>query len=347
MKKRLIALISAMFIGNGLLIGGGTYALLTSSTTNTSNQFATFQAETINVQSSPTESTNTTFRSLALMANCSGRTSLLTMFYDTNSNPTGTHPYDKTISPPSGEIPGRWAPGDTVTRYWSVNNLGSQAKFTQISAKLDSLTGPKGTISPGTQTYKDFLNHMKVAVYSPEDSYAKPVFNGTFQEILGGSQPLDTIMYLGKGCTGYKPKFVVSMDLDAGNNLQAVKGVLDFTLSPEQTRHNCFDPPFSNWDYSMKCGSMTPIKFECFDADGSFIRNSRDVKLVISGGGFTNTYILGNGLSCNGGHYQANIYGDKNRFIDGLTYTATVYNGSEICGQKTFTTEPGNRSNSR
>lgn len=137
------------------------------------------------------------------------------------------------------------------------------------------------------------------------------------------------------------------MDPVAGNDLQGVKGVLDFVVGAEQMRNNCFRPPFSSRQYSMHIGSTTPIKFECYDEDERFLNFCQNVKLVITGPGLGQglTYSFGRGLSFNGGHYQANVYADPGRFVEGGTYTATVYVGSEAYCQKSFGTEPGNRSN--
>lgn len=354
MKNRLLLLLASTITLSTVLAGGGTYALFSGATANGPNDFSTFQAENIDVQNTIAPVTTSGVRTFAALAS-SSQPLQFPMFYDSVSYPTGQNPYDLTKGTPSGEIPGDWAPGDSVARFWSVNNVGSSAKFTEVSAKLDSLTGPSGMIAPGTQTYNDFLNDMNIAVYSPEDNYTTPVFDGTFQQLVSGYQPLNTVMYVAKGRTGYKPKFVATLGLTAGNDLQAVKGVFDFSLLAEQTSNNCFDPPFSNEDYSMKIGSTTPIKFEDYDSNGSLINSTQsNVSLVITGpkvGGGTLklVYTLDNGLSANGGHYQAQVYGDPSLFVQESNttplYTATVYFGNQMCCQKSFSTYPGNRSN--
>lgn len=341
MNRRLLTLISSVVLANILFIGGGTYALLTASTTNSGNQFGTFQAESIDIESSPTEGTNTSLRSFALTANCSRQTVQFPMFYGYADYPTGSNPYDvKTFSSPSGEIPGGWASGDQVKRVWNIWNKGDGSKITEIYATNFHLSKDGQPITSG-ETYNDFLNHMRIAVYYPTDS-AEPVYSDSLSKMVDAPQLLNQVICLNK-CWKTQIAFVASMDRDAGNDLQGVKGVVDFQIGAEQTKNNCFDPPFSNWDYSMKSRSTTPIKFECYDSDGDFIDYCQDVKLVINGGGFTHTYTLGNDLSCNGGHYQANV--DGSPFSDGIMYNATIYvDGQRYCS-KTFTTEPGSRSN--
>ncbi|ODA41471.1 hypothetical protein [Desulfosporosinus sp. BG] len=346
MKKRLITIIAIIFLGNGLLIGGGTYALLTASATNTGNQFEEFQAETIDIQSLPESDTISAFQSRSLVANCCSQPVNLTMFYD-HTIP-GRNPYDvKTSYTPSGEIPGGWAPGDHVKRTWKILNSGAASKITEVYTPVDkfSLRDRNGNaVLSGSQVYQDFLNHMRIDIYYPEGS-STPIYTGTFQQLVQAPQSLDKVICLSK-CSSTTVAFVASMDLNAQNDLQGVKGVLDFQLGVEQVKNNCFSPPFSNRNYSMERGSTTPIKFECYDSDGNLLTSGHNVKLVIIGRGLgERTYTLGNGLSLDGGHYQANVYAHQNLFLNGETYTATVYNGSQMCGQKTFITEPGNRSN--
>lgn len=349
MKKRLLTLIGLSILGISILTGGGTYAYFTSSATASGNQFGTFQTGTINIGSN-SEAFQTSFQSYALMSNFARKTVQtvqLPLYYSYIDYPAAPNPYDmKTGFSPSGEIPGGWAPGDQVERVWNIDNKADGSKITEIHVGNFSLKDADGnSVDSETQMYKDFLKYMQLTIYDPDDN-SIPVYTGTFEKLVTDPQPLDTVICLSR-CSSIQIPFVVNMDVNAGNDLQGLKSVLDFQLGAEQTKYNCFDPPFRNWGYSMKCGSTTPIKFECYDSDGNFIRNNGDVKLVISGGDYTHTYTLGDGLSCNGGHYQANVYGDENQFVDNVTYTATVYNGPEICGQKTFKTEPGNRTNAK
>jgi hypothetical protein len=343
LKKRLLILISSAFFVNVLLVGVGTYSLLTATATNDGNQFTGgFRAETLNIGSA----TGASASPRMLMASSAPQPVNLTMFYDHTI--AGQNPYDVyTGSTSSGEIPGGWAPGDLVQRTWNIQNDGDAVKITEILSPKDKfqLTDKSGNTIPSTSPiYEDFINHMKVSVNDPQCT-VNPVYRGTFKDLLQGPQWLDTVICISESTTA-AVDFVVSMDLNAGDNLQGVKGVIDFQLGAEQVDNNCFDPPFSNNDYSMKQGSTTPIKFECYDSNGNEIKESQNVKLVITGEnlGQGRTYTLSDGtISFNGGHYQVDVdAGDQ--FIDGVTDTATVYNGSEICGQKTFITEPGNRS---
>lgn len=346
MKKRLLILISAMVLGISLLAGGGTYALMTASTANEGNQFSTFEAGVVDIGSS----SDSALVVRSFMMSARYRVTF-PMFYDSASYPTGPNPYDvSTGVSPSGEILGGWAPGDQVTRTWDIDNRGNAAKITEIyvPAKSFSLTDQTGnTLPAGSQAYNDFLEYMKITVYSQSDD-STPLYTGTLKQLVSAAQPLDGLAYLPKKCTrAITLKFVAAMDPVAGNDLQGVKGVLDFVVGAEQVRNNCFRPPFSNRQYSMLIGSTTPIKFECFDKEDSFITSCQNVKLVISGPGLGDglTYTVGSGLSFNGGHYQANVYADPALFVEGGTYTATVYIDSKAYCQKSFSTEPGNRSN--
>jgi len=269
------------------------------------------------------------------------------MYYDHTIS--GQNPYDvKTNYSPSGEIPGGWAPGDQVKRTWKIKNSGSASKITEIYSPVDtfSLRDQNGrAISSGSREYQDFLKHMKISLYYPQGS-SLSIYTGTLQQFVQAPQPLDTVICLSRCCTA-SVDFVASLDLSTANDLQGVRGVVDFQLGVEQVKNNCFDPPFSNQNYSMERGSTTPIKFECYDSDGNLSTSSQSVKLVITGRGLGagKIYTFGNGLSLTGGHYQANVYADQNLFLDGETYTATAYDGSQICGQKMFSTKSGNRSN--
>jgi len=351
LRNRLLTLISFIILGSGLLFGGGTYAFMSASAANDGNQFGDFQAETLNIQSLMASNTTSGFQPRALYSRGTTGQVDLPMFYGHAGYPTGLNPYDyRTSSSFSGEIEGGWAPGDEVRRFWAIQNSGAASKITNIYAPVDkfSLTDKYGNVvSSGSQVYKDFLSHMRIAIYYPQGT---PVYTGNFQQLLQAPQPLDIVICLSKGSTT-TVTFVASMDLNAGNDLQGVKGILDFELGAEQVKNNSFDPPFSNIDYSMKIGSTTPIKFEVYDTEGNLSTSSKNVSLVITGprlggGILTLTYNTeNNDLTCNGGHYQASVYADPKLFIEGGTYIASVYNDFKMYGQKAYNTYPGNRSN--
>lgn len=217
-------------------------------------------------------------------------------------------------------------PGYKVSAPLKVMNTGKKAFIYNISAVEDS--GDK------------LFNYLDLAI---TDQNNKVLYSGKMKDLNG--------LALGELDRSKIATFNVTVGLpnDAGDDYQSVCTSMKFVLNATDhpSSYNCFDPPFSNQNYSMKRGSTTPIKFGCYGTDGNLLTSSQNVKLVITGRGLGagHTYTLGNGLSLNGGHYQANVYADQNQFLDGETYTATVYIGSQMYGQKTFSTEPGNRSN--
>lgn len=330
MKGTLLAMIVGSIAGSSLFIGGGTYALMSASGPYQLDQIS---ADTVELD---TASFGGNYN-----GNGGAQQIQFPMFYTQAAFPNGPNPYDvKTRSNPSGELPGRWAPGESVTRYWTVDNEGGSAKFTGLSAKLDSLTGPSGDVKPGTQTYNDFLNNMIVTVYSPSDGYRTPVFTGTFEQIVRANQPLTTSMYLAQGNAAFQPKFVVTMNPSAGNDLQAVTGVLDFSLTAEACQGNWFDPDGDNNQYQIHCRSTTSIKFECYDSQGRLEPSPNPNVCVILTGpncGKGIKFTLGDGLTCSNGHYEWNLDGSKFNLVQGRSYTATIYNGSQVCSQEQFT----------
>ncbi|WCK52411.1 hypothetical protein PP175_13180 [Aneurinibacillus sp. Ricciae_BoGa-3] len=335
--KQIGLLVISIIIVLSLLTSVGTYALLSASTTVATGEFSAFSSESINIVNAPPPTSG------LLRTRYSTQQITFPMFYDSATYPTGPNPYDaKKVTSPSGEIPGGWAPGDQVTRSWNFQNKGAAAKFTKVSANLKSLTDKLGkSISPGTPAYQDFLKNMKVTVYSPDDGWRNPVFNGTFQQLINGNQTLNTMMYLYSGCSNYQPKFVAAMDLNAGNDLQGVKGVIDFTLLAEQCRNNWFDPEDSDDDYHqwLNCNSTTPIKFECYDSNDRLQATpDSNVCVVLTGpncwGGLK--FTLNSGLTCIDGHYQLNFDGNKYGLSPGGQYTASIYNGSRLCSQTVY-----------
>lgn len=224
------------------------------------------------------------------------------------------------------------APGYTSSSSFSVLNDGKQ----DFSFKISTVLNNKDRM-----LYDGLIIEIK-------DSKGKVRFRDSMSH-------LDKGLELGTLAPDNKDNYVLTVyfPVECGNEYQGKTANVDFVVTAlayprnKGGKQNCFDPPFSNSDYSMELGSTTPIKFECYDTDGNLITSSQNVKLVITGEklGQGITYTRGNGLSFNGGHYQANVYTDGNQFTDGVTYTATIYNGSEIYSQKTFTIEPGNRSN--
>lgn len=218
------------------------------------------------------------------------------------------------------------APGDMVSAPLLVMNTGKKDFFYNISAEIKS----------GDKLY----NNLDLVI---TDQNNHLFFEGKLKDLQD-----EDLGMLGKS---KKRTFNVAVGLpgEANNEYQGIYTSMKFVLNAtdQPSAHNCFRPPFGNRNYSMKRGSTTPIKFACYDSDGNLPVSSQNVKLVITGRGLREglIYTLENGLSINGGHYQANVYADQNLFLEGETYTATAYTGSQMWGQKTFSTEPGNRSN--
>ncbi|MDR3601026.1 MAG: hypothetical protein P4L49_11200 [Desulfosporosinus sp.] len=218
------------------------------------------------------------------------------------------------------------APGDKVSASLTAMNTGKQDFFYNISAQMES----------GDKLYND----LDLTI---TDQNHKVLYSGKMKELSN--------LELGILGNSKNKTFnvTVGLPIEAGDDYQGIYTSMKFVLNAtdQPSSHNCFAPPFCNQNYSMKKGSTTPIKFECYDSDGNPLSSSQNIKLVITGRGLGTgkTYAIGNGLSLNGGHYQANVYADQNLFLNGETYTATVYIGSQMYGQKTFSMEPGDRAN--
>jgi hypothetical protein len=273
-------------------------------------------------------------------------------------------------------------PGDSEEGTLTVKNNGQHSEWVQLAHTLSGAifqdNGNTGnrfgplTIN-GVTDYKSmdysgkgsefaFDNHPLQIRYSIRvngwNGDVTPITEGPFS-----SDETSPAFRLTPGETA-SVTYTYSMPMEAHNDYQNTKGNMDIEayvsgdIDAPPPNGNCFDPPFSNEDYSMKIGSTTPIKFENYDSNGNLITTvPSNVSLVImgpkvGGGTLSLTYSLSNGgLTVNGGHYQANVTKAQSKlFVQESDttpeYTASVYFNGQLSCQKSFNTYPGNRSNS-
>ncbi len=172
--KRKLALFSASgVLGIGLIAGGATYALFTDTASNTNNTFTT---GTIKIEQDRD----------------SGDTVPGPMFYSSASNttnPKGDYPYDEyTGHDLGGDIPGGWAPGDTVTRAMNIFNRGTlDAKVTKLKANVNSQGVKSG------EAYDEFISNMNIKVVY-DGTVDRTLYDGPLSNLLNGWVDIDIPM---------------------------------------------------------------------------------------------------------------------------------------------------------
>ncbi|MDR3601028.1 MAG: TasA family protein [Desulfosporosinus sp.] len=213
MKKRLLALATTGLMSFGLL-AGGTYALFTSSATNSNNTFA---AGTINLDQSRD----------------SGDSVPGPMFYSSTNpvtNPAGLYPYDQPAPSGSvigGEAIGGWAPGDKVTRALNLQNTGSLvARITKLQAKVNSAGVTSGA------AYTEFINDMNIkVVYNTGTGVV--LYNGPLSNLLNGWVTIPTMLAAGHSGP-LNVSFEATLDPSADNTVEGQNFVFDFSFYAEQ-----------------------------------------------------------------------------------------------------------------
>ncbi|WP_156324572.1 hypothetical protein [Bacillus sp. FJAT-27245] len=236
-KRKLMLSIGTGILGISFLVGGATYSLFTSNTTNEDNNFSTGTL-------------------ILKQKRDHGDYNPGPMFYTNQLDPKGRHPYDKKDINPSGEAIGGWAPGDKVKRTMIVWNEGTlDARITGLKANPRSTFTHKVPGTPVTtrtingeisgDSFNEFIEKANVMVAIPdldielyngplknlifedEDEYAsllnEPVLTGTSGEFQPG--PLNIT-------------FEVSLDKSAGNIIQNKNFIFDLGFFSEQDKNN-------------------------------------------------------------------------------------------------------------
>lgn len=229
-KKKLALLSATGLVGIGLTISGATYALFTDSDTNTGNSFA---AGTVDI---------------AVDRN-HGDYIPGPMFYPNSLDPDGDHPYDNSEVNPSGEATGGWAPGDTVTRTMKLTNKGSlKVQVTGIKAIPRSsytqtlFDGVSSRTINGETTgaaFEEFIEKTNVKVTNG----TTVIYNGTLKSLINSdfvgllSDPVINGKRVGQDPSWVGLNFEVTLNKNAGNNLQDKNFIFDFAFTAEQFKN--------------------------------------------------------------------------------------------------------------
>lgn len=223
-KLKLAALAAGSIVGAAMIVGGTTYAMFTSTATNTNNTFA---AGTMNV---------TLTRDNSDLVNVPGP-----MFYTSASDNTGSYPYDKNIGSGSGELPGGWAPGDTLSRYADLTNKGSlKVQIYKISATADSQNvihpGSGSTVYTGETSgpaYNYFIQQMQITI---TDQTGATLYQGPLSTLVNGGYTLPTPFTMAAPSTdNLKFTAYLKPGSDADDNqLQGKNFIFDFNISARQ-----------------------------------------------------------------------------------------------------------------
>lgn len=145
------------------------------------------------------------------------------------------------------------APGDMASAQLKVMNTGKQDFFYNISSEMEFA--------------EKLYNFLDIAI---TDQNHNVFYSGKLKDL----NDLDLGVL---GNSKYKTLNIsVGLPIEAGNEYQGILTSMKFVLNAtdQPSSHNCFKPPFSNRNYSMKRGSTTPIKFECYDSDGNLLTSS-------------------------------------------------------------------------
>ncbi|WP_088553414.1 TasA family protein [Calderihabitans maritimus] len=124
-----------------------------------------------------------------------------------------------------------WAPGDYHSRTLNVTNDGSLAvKITQLGATVRGINDPT--------VLAEFLNKMLVTVVQTTNQNNPTVlFTGTLGELVNG--PVEVLNQVNISPTATQDlTYTVTMDITAGNLLQGVEALVDFSVYVEQLRNN-------------------------------------------------------------------------------------------------------------
>jgi hypothetical protein len=265
---------------------------------------------------------------------------ILLEFRGTQVGATEYYNIDIATTPANGFlIAENMAPGDKKTSILNVTNNGNlDFNYSVSSRQID------GDV--------DLFNQILLKVNSSNGH----LYEGTLSSFL--NFPLGTIA-IGKSSS---LTFIAELPLKTGNEAQgkSFKVAFDFLAIGHEEQipigSQCFEPPFSNSNFTLHNKSTVPIKFHLRDT----FRNLEDdlllnVRLEVTGpsiGGGTVKYVFKptedtlKFQKLKEPHYHANFSTFDYPVIDDQWYTAKVYvDNKEYC-QKTFQVlKKGNRSN--
>ncbi|MDN3016816.1 hypothetical protein PH210_11475 [Paenibacillus sp. BSR1-1] len=231
------------------------------------------------------------------------------------------------------------APGDKKTSILKVNNNGNLDFNYSVSSRQES-----GDV--------DLYNKILLKV---SDSDGR-LYEGTLKGFL--SFPLGTIEIGGNDSL----TFTAELPIDTGNELQgkSTKVAFDFSAIGHEEQipigDQCYEPPFSNRNFTLQQKSTVPIKFHLRDEYGNLEEELlQNVRLEVTGpsskgGVLKYVFVPKDGSldfqKVNPPHYHARFSTFDYPVVNDQWYTATVYvDNKEYC-KKTFQVlQNGNRSN--
>jgi predicted ribosomally synthesized peptide with SipW-like signal peptide len=209
------------------LAGGATMAIFTDTAGNTGNTFA---AGTVDIEAD---------RGM-------GEPLPGPMFFTTlaegATTPGGVFPHPANVTGP-------WWPGRTVSRSLEVRNLGSlEVRLNQVSAAIYSINGQPPTANPALAA--SFAGNMNVKIYVAGHHTAKVLYDGSLATLLTGPRTCVYKPLIAPWVGIFPPApggawppmahlvYEVTMDIDAGNDLQGIVPVVSFSVFAEQTKNN-------------------------------------------------------------------------------------------------------------
>lgn len=258
---------------------------------------------------------------------------------DTKADTT-TYTVNIATSPSSGFLKAvDMAPGDKVTSILNVQNNGNLDFNYTVSAREEN-----GAV--------DLYNKLTLKIF---DSNGQ-LYEGSF----GGLQdfPLGTIAK----ATSSNLTFIAELPKDTDNIYQAKSSsvAFDFTAvghDEQISTDDCFEPPFSNNQFTLHQKSTVPIKFHLRNALGELETTERsNVRLEVTGPGVNGgdikyVFAVTDGTlkfseNIDEPHYLARFSTFDYPVVTDATYTATVYVDNQAVCQKSFVVlDQGNRSN--
>jgi len=154
------------------------------------------------------------------------------MFYTTVGQ--GTLPGEDDAINPTGV----WWPGRTENRNLDVRNMGSlQVRINRVSAQITSING----VAPQPPLSESFAANMHVKIYVAGHPQTKILYNGSLANLLTIQDCIHKPVIA--PFTGLYPPMVqlvyeVTMLSQAGNDLQGIVPIVNFSVYAEQTKNN-------------------------------------------------------------------------------------------------------------
>jgi hypothetical protein len=246
-----------------------------------------------------------------------------------------------TTTPSSGFLQAsNMAPGDQVTSFLDVQNEGNLDFNTTVSARQQSGD-------------PNLYNDLDLKITDGQGI----LYEGKFADLQ--DFPLGTIVKAERK----RLEFRATLPLASGNQLQGrtATTAFDFTAIGHDEQlppgDDCFEPPFSNRNFTLHQKSTVPIKFHLKNTLGGMETTDRpNVRLEVTGrgvGGGTVTYTFKQSDGTlkfdervEEPHYLARFSTFDYPVVTDATYQAIVYDGSKVMCGKSFTVlKQGNRSN--